>query len=86
MDSSSISAKNKNSINDNPRYEVFNEYNERWLEFIPLRLENEKGMSIVDLKYDNLPNVIWGEILLGYVNQNIYIYKTYDKKDLRIKF
>ena len=85
MDSSSISA-NKTSSNDKSRYEVFNEYNKRWLEFIPLRLENEKGMSIVDLKYDNLPNVIWGEILLGYVNQNIYIYKTYDKKDLRIKF
>ena len=85
MDSSSISS-NKNSNNDKARYEVFNEYNERWLEFIPLKVDNEKGIPIIDLKYDNLPNVIWGEILLGYVNQNIYIYKTYDKKDLRIKF
>ena len=85
MDSSSISS-NKNSSNDKSKYEVFNEYNQRWLEFIPLKVENEKGIPIIDLKYDNLPNVIWGEILLGYVNQNIYIYKTYDKKDLRIKF
>lgn len=85
MDSSSISS-NKNSNNDKSRYEVFNQYNQRWLEFIPLKVENEKGIPIIDLKYDNLPNVIWGEILLGYVNQNIYIYKTYDKKDLRIKF
>ena len=85
MDSSSISS-NKNSNNDKSRYEVFNQYNQRWLEFIPLKVENEKGIPIIDLKYDNLPNVIWGEILLGYVNQNIYIYKIYDKKDLRIKF
>ena len=85
MDSSSISS-NKNSNNDKSRYEVFNQYNQRWLEFIPLKVENEKGIPIIDLKYENLPNVIWGEILLGYVNQNIYIYKTYDKKDLRIKY
>ena len=85
MDSSIINS-NKNSNNDKARYEVFNEYNERWLEFIPLKVDNEKGIPIIDLKYDNLPNVIWGQILLGYVNQNIYIYKTYDKKDLRIKF
>ena len=85
MDSSSISS-NKNSSNDKSRYEVFNEYNERWLEFIPLKVVNEKGIPIINLNYDNLPNVIWGEILLGYVNQKIYIYKTYDKKDLRIKY
>ena len=85
MDSFSIIA-NKNSSNDKSRYEVFNEYNERWLEFIPLKVANEKGIPIINLNYDNLPNVIWGEILLGYVNQKIYIYKTYDKKDLRIKY
>ena len=84
MDSSSISS--KNIINNKPRYEVFNQYNERWLEFIPLKVENDKGLEITDFTYENLPNIIWGEVIMGYVNQNIYIYKTYDKKDLRIKF
>ena len=59
MDSSSISS-NKNSNNDKARYEVFNEYNERWLEFIPLKVDNEKGIPIIDLKYDNLPNTRFG--------------------------
>ena len=84
MDSSSISS--KNIINNKPRYEVFNQYNERWLEFIPLKVENDKGLEITDFTYENLPNIIWGEVIMGNVNQNIYIYKTYDKKDLRIKF
>ena len=58
MDSSSISA--KNIINDKPRYEVFNQYNERWLEFIPIKVENDKGEPITDFTYENLPNIIWG--------------------------
>ena len=71
---------------NNSRYEVFNEYNKKWLEFIPMKAENDKGIQINDLTYNKLPSFIWGRILVGNVSQNMYIYKTFSKKELRMKY
>ena len=67
------------------RYVFYSFGRDQWLEFIPLKKNNQDGEDIVDLTFEKLPNSIYGKIEIGIMFGNpVYMFKTVDKDRIQL--
>ena len=68
-------------------YEFFSIYYNAWILFIPLKKNDEFGEDIVNFNYEELPQSIYGKILMGNSlnNMPVYMYCNKEKSKIRVK-